>query len=186
LGLPLLASGSAILANLALGAERPGGAEIAVLANVPVVLLIVLLVPGLGGAWEEPGFRGFALGRFEQRFGLLAGPLALGLFHVAWHAPLFVVGQILWTDVLVIVAASVVISAVFHSARDSVLVAMLLHAMNNAIGGEFASQLFHGGDEVSLGLLTAAAWWVLAGGVMIRLWWSRRPKILDPGVSAVA
>jgi hypothetical protein len=57
---------------------------------------------------------------------------------VLWHGPLFLAGQILWTDVLTIVAASVVIAAVFHSGRDSVLTAMLLHATNNAVGGSFA------------------------------------------------
>ena len=174
IGLPLLISGAAILANLALGAAQPDGAELALWKQVPVILLVALLIPGLGGAWEEPGWRGFALGRLEQRLGLLAGPLVLGLFWVLWHGPLFLVGQILWTDALMIVAVSVVIAAVFHSARDSVLIAMLMHATNNAIGGGFASSLFHGTDEVHLGLLTAAFWWLLAGGVLVRTWRCRR------------
>jgi len=174
IGLPLLVSGTAILANLALGAAQPGGAELDLWKQVPILLVVVLLVPGLGGAWEEPGWRGFALGRLEQRLGLMAGPLVLGLFWVLWHGPLFLVGQILWTDALMIPAVSIVIAAVFHSARDSVLIAMLMHATNNAIGGGFASQLFHGSDEVALGLLTAAFWWLLAGGIMTRTWRSRR------------
>jgi membrane protease YdiL (CAAX protease family) len=174
IGLPLLMSGTAIVANLALGAAQPEGADLALWKQVPVILVIALLIPGLGGAWEEPGWRGFALGRFEQRFGLLAGPLLLGLFWVLWHGPLFLAGQILWTDVLTIVAVSVVIAAVFHSARDSVLIAMLMHATNNAIGGGFASELFHGSDEVTLGLLTAAAWWLIAGVILVRTRRSRR------------
>lgn len=168
IGLPVLVSGTAILATLALGATRPDRADLATWTNIPVVILLFLLVPGLGGAWEEPGFRGFALGRLERRFGRLAGPLVLGVFWVLWHGPLFLTGDILWTDVMVIIAASVVIAAVFHSARDSVLIAMLLHATNNAVGGEFASQLFHGADKTSLGLLTAAGWWLIAGGILIR------------------
>ncbi len=167
-GLPVLVSGTAILGTLALGAARPDRADLATWTNIPVVILLVLLVPGLGGAWEEPGFRGFALGRLEQRFGRLAGPLVLGVFWVLWHGPLFLTGDILWTDVLVITAASVVIAAVFHTARESVLLAMLLHATNNAVGGEFASQLFQGADKTSLGLLTAAGWWLIAGGILIR------------------
>jgi membrane protease YdiL (CAAX protease family) len=168
IGLPVLVTGSAILVNLALGATRPDSADLALWTNVPVVLLLVLLVPGIGGAWEEPGFRGFALGRLEQRFGRLAGPLLLGGFWVFWHGPLFLTGDILWPDVLVIMAASVVIAAVFHSARDSVLIAMLFHATNNAVGGEFASQLFHGADQNSLGLLTAAGWWLVVGVILLR------------------
>jgi hypothetical protein len=69
---------------------------------------------------------------------------------------------------MVITAASVVIAAVLHTARDSVLIAMLLHATNDAVGGEFASRLFHGADKTSLGLLTAAGWWLIAGGILIR------------------
>lgn len=168
IGLPLLVTGSAIGATLALGAARPDGADLALWMTLPVVVLVKLLIPGAGGAWEEPGFRGFALGRLERRFGAAAGPLVLGGFWVCWHLPLFVTGDILWTDVLVIVAASVVTAAVFHSARDSVLIAMLFHATNNTIGGEFASRLFHGADATTLGLLTAAGWWLIAGGILIR------------------
>jgi len=168
IGLPLLVSGAAILGSLLLGAARPGPSEVALLANVPIVAMVVLLIPGIGGAWEEPGFRGYALGRFEARFGTLAGPLALGGFWVLWHGPLFLTGDVLWTDVPAIVAASVVIAALFHHAQGSVLVAMLFHATNNAVGGGFASQLFHGADRTTLGLLTAAGWWLIAGGIMLR------------------
>ena len=167
IGLPLLVSGAAIVADLALGAARPQASDWALWTDIPTMMLMILLVPGLGGAWEEPGFRGFALGKLERRFGAAAGPLVLGVLWVVWHGPLFLAGQILWTDVLTIVAASVVIAAVFHSARDSVLIAMLLHATNNAVGGGFASQLFDGADNTRLGLLTAAGWWLLAAGVLV-------------------
>jgi membrane protease YdiL (CAAX protease family) len=129
----------------------------------------VLLIPGIGGAWQEPGLRGFALPRLEQRLGSIAGPLVLGVLWVIWHAPLFAVGQILWTDVLVIIAASVVIASVFHTARESVLLAMIMHATNNAVGGNYASQLFQGVDQTRLGILTAAAWWLGAAVVLVGL-----------------
>jgi CAAX protease family protein len=167
-GVPVLISAVAIFGNLALGAAPPDAAAAAVWTNIPVTLLLILLVPGLGGAWEEPGFRGYALGRLERRLGRLVAPLVLGVFWVFWHLPLFLAGQILLPDVLVVMAASVVIAAVFHSARDSVLIAMVLHATNNAVGGSYASQLFHGADSLRLGLLTAAGWWLLAAAVMVR------------------
>lgn len=167
IGLPLVFSSGAILANLALGAARPSAGDLATWTSIPVTALFVLLVPGVGGAWEEPGFRGFALPRLEERLGAMAGPLVLGVLWVIWHGPLFLVGQILWTDVLVIVAASVVIASVFHTARESVLVAMIMHATNNAVGGNYASQLFEGADLTRLGILTAAAWWLGAAVVLI-------------------
>jgi uncharacterized protein len=99
----------------------------------------------------------------------MTGPLILGVLWVLWHAPLFLVGQILWTDVLVIVAASVVIASVFHTARQSVLVVMIMHATNNAVGGSYASQLFDGADQTRLGILTAVAWWLGATAVLITM-----------------
>ncbi|WP_329000120.1 CPBP family glutamic-type intramembrane protease [Kribbella sp. NBC_00709] len=170
IGLPLLVSGSAILLTVLFGAARPSGSDLALAAQIPIVLVLLLLIPGTGGAWEEPGWRGFALGRLERRYGVLAGPLVLGGFWVFWHAPLFLTGDILWPDVLVIVAASVVVGAVFHAGKDSVLIAMLFHATNNAVGGSFASLLFHGHDQTTLGLVTAAGWWLIAGGVLVRSW----------------
>jgi uncharacterized protein len=168
IGLPLLVSGSAILITVMFGAARPSGSDLALAVQIPIVLLLVLLIPGTGGAWEEPGWRGFALGRFEQRYGVLAGPLLLGGFWVFWHAPLFVTGDILWPDVLVVVAASVVVGAVFHTGKDSVLIAMLFHATNNAVGGSFASLLFDTHDQTTLGIVTAAGWWLIAGAVLVR------------------
>lgn len=163
-GLPLLISGTAIALNLALGADRTQSLGLA--ASIPVTAAMVMLVPGIGGAWEEPGFRGFALGRLENRFGRMTAPLVLGAIWVAWHLPLFVAGDILVTDVLTIVAASVVIAAIFHLGHESVLIAMLVHAVNNAVGGSFASQLFEGSDLTRLGWLTAAGWWATAVAVL--------------------
>ncbi len=164
-GAPLLISGAAVGANVASGADLTASVGLAAV-GVPAALLVALLAPGFGGAWEEPGWRGFALGRLETRFGRMAAPLVLGVVIAVWHLPLFATGQILLSDVLSILAASVVIAAVFHLGRDSVLVAMLLHATNNAVGGAFASQLFTGDDAVRLGWLTAGGWCLVAAVVM--------------------
>jgi CAAX protease family protein len=165
LGLPVLASGAAIAAVIVTGGS-PDATAAADWTAIPATLVLILLIPGIGGAWEEPGFRGYALPRLERRFGVFAGPLLLGAFWVAWHLPLFLAGLILPTDVLTVLAASVVIAGVFQSARQSVLIAMLLHATNNAVGGGYASRLFHDTDSLRLGLFTAAAWWILAIAVM--------------------
>jgi membrane protease YdiL (CAAX protease family) len=176
IGTPLLVSGTAVLANLALGADVDP-AKIGLWTGIPVTMLAVLLIPGMGGAWEEPGFRGYALGRLEGRLGRLAAAPVLGVFWVLWHLPLFLAGQILFTDVLTVIAASIVIAAVFHAGRESVLIAMLLHATNNAVGGSFASLLFHGSDNLRLGLLTAAGWWLVAGTILVRQYLADRSRV---------
>ena len=167
IGIPIGITALAILLTIATGAAMPSAAALGAWTEIPLMVALMLLIPGMGGAWEEPGFRGFALGRLEQRYGLSSAPLLLGAFWVVWHLPLFLNGAILPTDVVVIMAVSVVIAAVYHSARDSVLIAMLLHATNNAVGGEFASQLFTGADAARLGLFVAAVWALLATAVMI-------------------
>jgi membrane protease YdiL (CAAX protease family) len=156
----------AALATLATGGHADA-VTLGLWTEIPVTVARFLLIPGSGGAWEEPGFRGYALPRLEERFGVLAAPLLLGVFWVAWHLPLFLAGQILQPDVLTIMAASVVIAGVFRSARQSVLIAMLLHATNNAVGGSYASLLFHRADSYRLGMFTAAAWWIAAVVVMV-------------------
>jgi membrane protease YdiL (CAAX protease family) len=165
IGTPLLVTGAAVGINVASGAHLTDSLGLAV--GIPVALLVALLLPGFGGAWEEPGWRGFALGRLETRFGRVVAPLLLGAVVVVWHLPLFAAGQILTTDVLSIVAFSVVIAAVFHLGRESVLVAMLMHATNNAVVGGFASQLFAGVDETRLGWLTAGGWCAVATAVLV-------------------
>ena len=184
-GLPVLVTAAAIAVTVATGASAP---SLAGWTDVLVVLPIVLLIPGFGGAWEEPGFRGYALPRLEQRYGWIAGPLLLGAFHVFWHLPLFLTGDILISDVGVIIAASIVFAAVMHTARDSILIAMLLHATNNAVSGEFASQLFTGAAKSHLGWLTAAGWWVVAGvTIAVRAKTSRRQPIPVPAeLSSIA
>jgi membrane protease YdiL (CAAX protease family) len=166
LGLPSLITAAAIGANLAIGAPTPLAADLTPWTQFPLLLALMLLVP-LFGAWEEPGFRGYALERLERRFGLLAAPLLLGVFWAFWHLPLFLKGEILWPDGIVIVAASVVIAAVYHLGSRSILIVMLMHATNNTMG-EFTNPLWTGPDAVHLNLLVAAIWVLLATAILIR------------------
>lgn len=85
LGTPLLLTGAAVALNLWLGASRPSAALLGAWVEIPVTMMFILLVPGLGGAWEEPGFRGFALGRLERQWGQMTAPLVLGVLWVIWR-----------------------------------------------------------------------------------------------------
>src|SRR5215212_8516220 len=60
----LLPAGLALAAtvlNVLLGAQAPSSAELGGWTGVLPLFFLLLLIPGLGGAWEEPGWRGFAL-----------------------------------------------------------------------------------------------------------------------------
>ena len=43
----------------------------------------------VGGGLEEPGWRGFALGRLQQRFSPVKATLLLGFVWGVWHLPLY-------------------------------------------------------------------------------------------------
>ena len=48
-----------------------------------------LLVLTVGGGFEEPGWRGFALGRLQQRLSPVRATLLLGVIWGLWHVPLY-------------------------------------------------------------------------------------------------
>lgn len=101
----------------------------------------------LGGGQEEPGWRGFALPRMQERMGPLPASVVLGVLWGLWHLPVFVfvpgyhsagrsVASIA-TSVLVFTAVqavgqSVLLTWLFNHTRGSVLFPVLAHASLNA------------------------------------------------------
>jgi membrane protease YdiL (CAAX protease family) len=132
----------------------PSGAISATREPLPLLLLsyipafIVILLVG-GPLAEEPGWRGFALPRLEQRVGPLLGTLLLGMLWGLWHLPLFLftpgyngagtgfvgIGLPFVSFVIGEVALAVIFTWVFNNTRGSVLLTMLLHASANTIIG---------------------------------------------------
>lgn len=112
---------------------------------LPFVLTISLL-PALG---EEIGWRGFALPHLQKRFGPLAGTLILGLMHSLWHLPAFfspILGPFtpmgFLTFVITGIAGTFIYTWIFNNARQSILIAVLIHTAGN-------------GASVLLGMLLA-------------------------------
>ncbi len=109
-----------------------------------VLAFLVLLVLQLfqSALAEEPGWRGFALPRLQQHYGPLLGTLILGLLWGGWHLPLFlttwaIFGANLLTIcefVLETISLSIVITWVFNHTRQSLFMAILLHACVDAFG----------------------------------------------------
>jgi membrane protease YdiL (CAAX protease family) len=122
---------------------------------MPVYPVGFILALFLGGAlFEEPGWRGFALPRLQQRFGPLWGTFILGVLWGFWHLPLYFVpgfngagtdfvGILLPFGEFVIsaLAMSVLFTWVFNNTRGSLLLAILLHASLDAVVPTFASSL---------------------------------------------
>jgi len=101
----------------------------------PALFFVVLIMTdGLG---EELAWRGFALPRLLQRWPEVTASLILGLVWGAWHLPLLwtegapLYGYPVWLLALDICAKSILFTWVFVRTRESVLIAILLHASTN-------------------------------------------------------
>ncbi len=120
----------------------PGSLQGAPLIYV-MYLPLTILVSGLA---EEPGWRGFALPRMQQKLGPVLGTLLLGVLWGVWHLPLFVTGWAAGNSAFTIasffgstVALAVIFTWVFNHTRGSLLIAILMHGAIDAFG---ASLLF--------------------------------------------
>ena len=160
---PVVITLTALALNLLLGAQPPSATQLSAWTGVPLTFIVVLLIPPLGGAWEEPGWRGYALPRLMDRYGWKAASLILGAAGAAWHLPLILADQVSWWDLLLVVAYNVVIARLFMAGGRSVLLVMVLHATNNAFSGGFVSQLFTGADASQQAAITALIWAAAAG-----------------------
>ena len=134
--LAFLATGIALLA--ATGRRLPTLASLVRFPGLPAmpvspVFDIVLLTMGFG---HEIGWRGFALPRFQARFGPLGGALALAVPWGLWLAPLLTVNEawsgLGWRSTAVLaaslVAGSIVLAFVVARTGGAVAAAALWHA----------------------------------------------------------
>ncbi len=96
-------------------------------------LLAMLLI----GPLEEIGWRGVALPLLQRRFAPLWAALILGVIMAVWHTPAFLLSGTkqsaweYWPFFFGLIAVGVILTAVFNSARGSLLVAFLFHAQLN-------------------------------------------------------
>ena len=166
--LPVAISGGAALLNVVvLGASAPSPPELGAWSGLVPTFFLLLLVPGTGGAWEEPGWRGYALPKLQGGHSALLASLILGVVWAFWHLPLMVIGQIHLSDPVFIVAWTVVFTWVFNNTNGSVLIAMLMHNMHNVISGGYFSAMFSGADWVRQGWLLVALWCAVAAIVVV-------------------
>jgi uncharacterized protein len=108
--------------------------QVLVTVFLPFILMTSLL-PALG---EEIGWRGFALPHLQKHFGPVLGTVILGLLHSLWHLPAFftpVLGPFeplgFLSFVLTGIAGTFIYTWIFNNARQSLLIAVLIHAAGN-------------------------------------------------------
>jgi membrane protease YdiL (CAAX protease family) len=86
LGFPVLVWGAMNLVLAVLGKDIDPSL---LLERVPAYLSTLLFVSVLGGGFEEPGWRGFALPRLEARLTPVRATLLLALVWGLWHLPVY-------------------------------------------------------------------------------------------------
>ncbi|GLY76561.1 CAAX amino protease [Actinoallomurus iriomotensis] len=165
IGVPvLLVGGTAALPGAAASLRTP---SIAVIAAYLPMLLVQVLTTGMA---EEPGWRDFALPLIQRRHGAALGTLILGVVWGCWHLPLFFTSWSLggtrpdtahwWITLgaflVMAVAISYLITWVFNHTRESLPVALLLHASNNAVASLVLPELFADTHQS----------WILTAGVI--------------------
>jgi membrane protease YdiL (CAAX protease family) len=164
---PIVLSGLATVLNIAFGAPTPTADDLGSWTNIVPTALIILLVPVIGGAWEEPGWRGFALPRLLSSRSPLASSLILGTLWALWHLPVYFTGDQHWSDLLLVPIATSVFTWLFQNALGSLLIAMVFHAMNNAVSGECFSQMFDGNDSSRQSWMLVVVWSIAAALVLL-------------------
>jgi membrane protease YdiL (CAAX protease family) len=174
LAVPVGLSLAAALANVALGARPPAPEAVARWPELFLAFPVILVLAGPLG--EEPGWRGFLLPKLRAGRSELAASLLVGAVWAAWHLPLLVSGP--FRDQVVPMVASVLAASVLLSRLDvgsggSVLLAMVLHAAQNTVGGEYLGAMFQGADSVRLAWLRAAAYAIAAAAAALAA--ARRP-----------
>ena len=168
--------------NMLFGAPAPSFADLGAWSSLAVLLLGFLINP-FGGAWEELGWRGYALPHLQAGRSALSASLILGVLWAAWHLPMFITGLIHWPDALAILGMSVVFSWLFNHTKGSVLIAFLFHAAIDAVAGHYIL-LFQGADQMRMYWLMAAFFGVTAAAIVIlgrRTWFTSMPQTSADG-----
>ncbi|HEX7555563.1 MAG TPA: CPBP family intramembrane glutamic endopeptidase [Leptolinea sp.] len=119
------------------------GFKPAILVSYPLFYLIVFF--GGGPLGEEPGWRGFALPRLQQRYGALRGTLLLSFWWTCWHLPDFLTsaqgggpGTSFSTFLMnfpiflvLVTTLAIILTWVFNHTHGSIFMAILAHASVN-------------------------------------------------------
>jgi len=148
--------GVAALVAFALGAPGPSSAELGGWTEILFVFPLYLL---LIAAPEESGWRGFALPRLNERFGVIGATAVLGLIVAVWHTPLVISGSQAAAVPAAVFASQFLFTWLQRRTNGSVPVVMVAHAAQGGIAGAWLGPMFTGSDQT----LHVAIWASLLG-----------------------
>jgi membrane protease YdiL (CAAX protease family) len=164
---------AAVLLRLATGAWPRFG-------DTPLLAATLFSVLVGGQAGEELGWRGYALPRLAEKFGLPGASVILGVLWACWHLPLYwfhgadKYGQSFVVSLLQVTALSVATAWLYWRSGGSLLLTMLMHAAINNTKDivptvpRMATNPFVISAPLSTWLGTAVLW-VVAGVLLVRM-----------------
>jgi len=159
IGLPLVLQLVAVLINRMFGAPAPDWSALPPPGEIAAWVAIFLVFSGPLG--EEPGWRGFALPRMLERQGALTASLLLGVLWSAWHLPLGLVGDLTIYGSINAVLAAVVFTWLWQNTRESVLLAILMHASHqNSV--RYLGRIYDDADRVQQQWIAVTLWALVA------------------------
>ena len=131
-------------------------------------------------AGEEIGWRGYALPRLSERFGLAPASVILGIIWASWHLPVFLypqsslLGQSFPLYLLQVIALSVAMAWLYWRTNGSLLLVMLMHAAVNNTKDIVPSAVLGATNSFALSTslvawLTAAFLWIAAAYFLVRM-----------------
>lgn len=128
---------AAIYLNVFLGAPAP---TIAAFGSWPALLgalALRLVNPFDGPMLEEPGWRGFAQPRLQERFSPITANLILAVLVTIWHFRLLPSGDYAWIYIPATMAVTILYGWVYNATGGSVLLTLIMHAVEPLINVNF-------------------------------------------------
>ncbi|MFC7251767.1 CPBP family intramembrane glutamic endopeptidase [Halomicroarcula sp. GCM10025324] len=151
--------------------------------RVSLVLVSFVGIALVGGGNEEPGWRGLALPKLQERFAPVPATLILGVVWALWHLPLLATGSTefhglasfvelaLTTAVrlLNIVGVAFVLTWIYNE-TGSVLLAILAHTGFNTANSTLVPlplDVISTGDSTTILVVTTVAIWLLVAVLLV-------------------
>lgn len=129
-----------------------------IFTGYPIYVVYIAIFTGMG---EEPGWRGFALPRLQDRHGPLLATAVLAVAWAMWHLPNVLFGG--WTGLsfslwlVQCLASAFIYTWVYNRTGGSILMAALLHGAINGSAGLVTGLLPGFNDALNVPLYSANA-----------------------------
>jgi CAAX protease family protein len=165
-GILIVAHLCALVISLMLGAQIVNPAH---LQSLPAYLGVIGPLILFGGWWEEPGWTGYALWPFQERFAHapFVATLTIGFIRMIWHTPLLLYDTIPWYDYIFgSFALQIILTWLYNRTNGSMLIPMICHLSSNVLLA-MMYPLFIGADQGQYWMLMVIAECVIVSGIVI-------------------